>query len=147
VLRAAGADRVRLIAVCTDRPETTNRIVDILREQYPGTPRYVRSYDRRHSLELIDRGVEYEIRETLESAIVFGREALVGLGVPRAHAEDIEADVRRRDAERLEAQRRGGLLAGLDRYRVRPEPLTAPAPSGAPPERDDHGGGPRARDG
>jgi monovalent cation:proton antiporter-2 (CPA2) family protein len=123
VLRAAGADRVELIAVCTDTMGTTDRIIDVLNEQMPATPRYVRSYDRRHSLRLIDRGIDFEIRETLESALAFGREALVGLGMPREEATDVEADVRHRDRERLEAQRTGGLFASLGHYRIRPEPL------------------------
>ncbi len=128
VLRAAGAGRVRMVAVCTDGVATTNKVVDVVREAFPGTPCFARSFDRRHSLELIRRGVAGEVRETFESAVVFGREALVGLGAPREEAERIAADVRRRDRERLEAQLEGGLYAGLEQYRIRPEPLTPPAP-------------------
>jgi monovalent cation:proton antiporter-2 (CPA2) family protein len=127
VLRAAGAERARLIAVCTAGVEATNRIVDVARGAFPDTPLLVRSYDRRHSLDLIGRGVAGEVRETLESALVFGREALVALGVAGTEAERIERDVRRRDRERLLAQVEGGLFAGRDLVRaVRPEPLTPP---------------------
>ena len=132
VLRAAGAERVRLIAVCTDRVETTNRVVEIVRESYPGTPCVVRSYDRRHALELRARGIDGEVRETLESALVLGREALVRLGIPEEAAEEIRRDVRRRDHERLEAQASGDFFAGIDRLRVRPEPLTPPRRAAAP---------------
>ena len=38
VLRAAGAGRVKLIAVCTDGVATTNKVVDVVREAFPGTP-------------------------------------------------------------------------------------------------------------
>jgi hypothetical protein len=41
----------------------------------------------------------------------------------------VEADVRRRDLERLELQKAEGLMAGIDRLvyrRPRPEPLRAP---------------------
>jgi voltage-gated potassium channel Kch len=127
VLRAAGAERARLIAVCTAGVEATNRIVGVARGAFPDTPLLVRSYDRRHSLDLIGRGVAGEVRETLESALVFGREALVALGVAGTEAERIERDVRRRDRERLLAQVEGGLFAGRDLVRaVRPEPLTPP---------------------
>ena len=33
------------------------------------------------------------------------------------------------DRERLEAQVEGGLYAGLEQYRVQPEPLTPPVPA------------------
>ncbi len=127
VLRAAGAGRVKLIAVCTDAAATTTKAVEVVREAFPDTPCFARSYDRRHSLELIRRGVAAEVRETLESALAFGRDALVGLGAPREEAERIADDVRRRDRERLEAQIEGGLYAGMEHLRVRPEPLTPPA--------------------
>ncbi|HWL81442.1 MAG TPA: monovalent cation:proton antiporter-2 (CPA2) family protein [Roseomonas sp.] len=126
VLRAAGAGRVRMILVCTDRPETTNRIVDVVQEAFPDTPCFVRAWDRRHALELLARGVDGQMRETLESALALGREALVGLGVPRDTAEAVEQDVRERDRERLKAQQLGGIFVASDHYKVRPEPLTPP---------------------
>jgi monovalent cation:proton antiporter-2 (CPA2) family protein len=128
VLRAAGAGRVRLIAVCTDRQEVTDEIVDLLRATWPDTPLVARSFDRRHSLTLLERGVA-EVRETFESALLLGRAALAGLGVPEAEAEALTGEVRARDLERLEAQRRGDPDAFRDRYAIRPEPLAPRAPA------------------
>ncbi|ONG52118.1 hypothetical protein BKE38_15005 [Pseudoroseomonas deserti] len=119
VLRAAGGGRVRLIAVCTDRPEITNRVVTLVQEAFPETALVVRAFDRRHALSLLERGIENPIRETVESALILGREALLALGVPREQAEAVEQEVRLRDRERLAAQQIGGLFAG-------PEPLTPP---------------------
>jgi len=127
VLRAAGAGRVKLIAVCTDAAATTTKIVEVVKEAFPDTPCYARAYDRGHALELIRRGVAAEVRETLESALAFGREVLVGLGAPRDEAVRIVEDVRRRDRDRLEAQREGGVYAGMEHLRMRPEPLTPPS--------------------
>ena len=124
VLRAAGAERVRMIVVCTDRPEVTNRIVGVVQEAFPGTPCFVRAWDRRHALQLLARGIDGQMRDTLESALALGREALVGLGVARDTAEAVEQDVRQRDRERLKAQQLGGLLVDSDHYKIRPEPLT-----------------------
>jgi len=124
VLRAAGAERVRMILVCTDRPEVTSRIVGVVQEAFPGTPCFVRAWDRRHALELLARGIDGQVRDTLESALALGREALVGLGVPRDTAVAVEEDVRQRDRERLKAQQLGGLFVASDHYKVRPEPLT-----------------------
>ena len=129
VLRAAGAGKVRLIAVCVDDASAANRIVDLVHEQFADARLYVRSYDRAHTLDLIARGVDYELRETFESALVFGRNALEAFGISFEQAQAVEDDVRRRDLERLALQQAGGLLAGADRLlrKPRPEPLVVPA--------------------
>jgi len=127
VLRAAGAGRMQLIAVCTDRQEVTDRVVSILKETFPDTPCVVRSFDRRHSLQLLSGGV-VEVRETFESALVMGREALVGIGVPRGDAESAVEFVRVRDTERLAAQLRGDTGTFVDRFQIRPEPLEKTQP-------------------
>jgi monovalent cation:proton antiporter-2 (CPA2) family protein len=130
VLRAAIGAEVRLVAVCVDRRETTDRIVDLVRAEFPGLKLYVRSYDRRHTLELLAKeGVDFELRETFESAIVFGRAVLEGLGLPHERAVEVADYVRQRDMERLALQQAEGLAAGRElvwRERVRPEPLSEP---------------------
>lgn len=128
VLRAAGAERVRLIAICTDKAETTSRIVDICKGAFPLAEIFARSYDRRHTIELLDKGVDFEMREVYESAIVFGRQALEHLGLEPERAAQVEADMRKRDEVRLTLQRAGGMMAGTDTLfiasGVQPEPLT-----------------------
>jgi hypothetical protein len=56
----------------------------------------VRSYDREHALKLAAAGVEYQIRETFESAVRLGESALLALGVSSEEAAEIALDVRRR---------------------------------------------------
>jgi glutathione-regulated potassium-efflux system protein KefB len=128
VLRAAGAGRVPMIAVCVDDRETATQIVDVVNEQFPDTKLYVRAFDRTHTLELIRKGVNFELRETLESALAFGAAALAGLGVDAERAEAVADDVRRRDLERLALQKAGGLLVGTDVWfrKPQPEPLVLP---------------------
>jgi len=129
VLRAAIRTEVRLVAVCVDRQETTNRIVDLVRAEFPGLKLYVRSYDRRHSLELLAKGADFEMRETFESAVEFGRAVLEGLGLVRERALEVADYVRQRDLERLALQQAEGIAAGRDlvwKRRVRPEPLSEP---------------------
>ena len=122
VLRAAGAERVRLIAVCTDREEVTDRIVALLRASFPETSCVARSFDRRHSLRLLSEGVT-PVRETFEAALDIGREALLGLGMPEEEAAGAVRDVRVRDEARLQTQLRGDADGIPDLFRVRPEPL------------------------
>jgi len=95
----------------------------------------VRSFDRGHTLRLIEARVDYQMRETYESALAFGREVLVGLGFSPAEADETARDVRKRDEDRLALQVVGGLTAGrqLLRGNIRtpePTPLTVPKAKG-----------------
>ncbi len=129
VLRAAGIERAKIVAVCTQKREITDRIVDMIRAEYPETRLFVRAYDRVHSISLRKRDVEYELRETLESGLLFGRRTIEALGVGEDEARAIGEDIRRRDEERLKIQVSEGFHAGrhmLHNRPVRPEPLVKP---------------------
>jgi glutathione-regulated potassium-efflux system protein KefB len=129
VLRAAGAGNARVIAVCIDDRRAATRIVEMVRAEFPGVKLFVRSYDRVHTLELIAKGVDYELRETFESALAFGVHALEALGLDSERARDIEAEVRRRDLERLALQEAGDIYAGAELmpYHTLPhEPFSEP---------------------
>jgi glutathione-regulated potassium-efflux system protein KefB len=135
ILHAAGAGRAQAILVCVDVPESATLIVEHVKAQYPLAKLFVRAFDRGHALRLIALGVDYQIRETLESALVFGRESLVGLGVDPDEADQILANVRARDAERLEMQMAGGLMAGSNLLQGNtgqpiPTPLSPPRQAG-----------------
>ena len=118
VLRAAGAVEARLVAICVDNREAASRIVDLVQAEFPGTKLYVRSFDRRHSLQLLAKNVDLEVRETYESALLFGRKTLEGLGLDPERAAAIEEFVRRRDLDRLVLQQAEGITAGLDLLRA-----------------------------
>jgi voltage-gated potassium channel Kch len=141
VLRAAGAEKARLIAVCVDIRATADHIVDLVQSEFPDTKLFVRSYDRGHTLKLLARGVDYELRETYESAMTFGRQSLVGLGLDPDRASDVEEDVRKRDRARLEVQQVEGITAGADLWLLEPvpEPLRLPQRRAKPlnPEAED----------
>ncbi|MGA2127654.1 MAG: monovalent cation:proton antiporter-2 (CPA2) family protein [Xanthobacteraceae bacterium] len=143
VLRAAGAAKARLIAICIDDRTAATTITELARSEFPGAKLYVRAYDRTHTLELIARGVDFELRETYESALVFGRKSLEALGLDSMRSSAIEADVRSRDLARLALQQAEGLMAGDEMLRrgraVEPEPLSPPERDGVPlnPEAED----------
>ncbi len=131
VLRASGASTARAIAVCIDNREAANRIVELVKNQFPQAQLLVRAYDRQHSLELVNAGVDYQIRETFESALRFGTEALQVLGVDAAEALEIAQDVRQRDAERFQLELAGGASLDAAREKLRgnmprPTPFTKP---------------------
>jgi glutathione-regulated potassium-efflux system protein KefB len=133
VLHAAGAAKAEMIIIATDNKAATDRIVDLAKNEFPLTKLFVRAFDRGHAMDLIRRGVDYQLRETFESAMKFGEDALKALGVPDAEAADIADDVRRRDLQRLELQVAGDITSG--RYLMRgnapiPTPLTKPKREG-----------------
>jgi len=133
ILHAAGAGRARAVLVCVDKAETAVRIAEQLKAEFPLVPVLARAYDRGAALGLISVGVDYQIRETFESALQFGAATLQTLGVDEAEVGDVIADVRRRDAERLELQVSGGLQAGRKLMKGNiPEPVPTPL---TPPKR------------
>ncbi|QLP96403.1 MAG: cation:proton antiporter [Rhodoblastus sp.] len=131
VLRAAGADKAQVIAICVDDQATATRIARIARVEFPLAKVFARSYDRRHTIELIEAGVDYDMRETFESALAFGGATVAEIDGEDTRAADLVEHIRSRDRQRLLAQiEEGRIQAGGDyvyREPVRPEPLTAPA--------------------
>ena len=133
VLEAAGIHDAKLVAVTTRDPETTMAVVNLIRSEYPDKPLYVRSYDRNTSLELLSRGVEYELRETLHSALRFGRDILIALGMGERQAEAVRQEVEDRDMERLRRQTTEGIFGGRDLMHTTPQtptPLDEPEHEG-----------------
>ena len=127
VLRASGAESAETILVCVDKPEVADRIVELVKAEFPLTKLFVRAYDRGHSIRLIQAGVEYHIRETFESALKFGEQVLIDLGFNAEDVAETIEDVRRRDAERLDLQLAGGIQAGRSLMRGNmPTPQPAP---------------------
>jgi glutathione-regulated potassium-efflux system protein KefB len=120
VLRAAGLEKAQLIAICVDNQDRANRIVDLVQSEFAGTKIFVRSYDRGHTLQLLAKNVEFELRETFESALRFGRETLIALGIDPDRAALVEDFIRNRDHERVAIQLAEGLYAGNDLLRKRP---------------------------
>ena len=129
VLQAAGIEKAKIVAICTNNRHVTDHIVEIVQANYPDVRLFVRSYDRGHTLALRAAGVEFEVRETLESALLFGRKTLEGLGMTEIDAHAIMSDIRKRDEARLELQAVEGILAGREMLLsqpVQPEPLIRP---------------------
>lgn len=135
VLEMAGIRKAKLVAICTEKKEITDRIVDLIQTEFPDVKLYVRSFDREHTLQLRAKGVDYELRETFESGLLFGRKTLEALGMPEEEAQTIADDVRQRDEDRLHVQASEGILAGrhlLFNKPVTPEPLVKPTRSAVP---------------
>ena len=135
VLHASGAAEAETILVCVDKSETADRIVELVKAEFPLTKLFVRAYDRGHAIRLVQAGVDYQIREVFESALVFGEKVLLDLGFSSEEARETIEDVRRRDEERFALQMVEGIQAGRSLMRgnirtTRPEPYVKPRREG-----------------
>jgi monovalent cation:proton antiporter-2 (CPA2) family protein len=124
VLHAAGAAHARLVAICVDDRQTALTIAALVRQHFPLAKIYTRAYDRRHAIELLNAGVDFQMRETLLSALWFGAAVLRELGVTPERARAVVEDVRRRDDERLVIQQAEGIQGGA--ALLKPQPLQQP---------------------
>jgi glutathione-regulated potassium-efflux system protein KefB len=114
ILRVAGAATADLVIVAVDKKENANRVVELVKAEFPLVKVMSRAFDRAHAIELVKLGADYQLREVFESALAFGAEALQMLGTPAEEAAELVRDVRARDQQRFEAQILGGLQAGRD---------------------------------
>lgn len=125
-LRQSGAGEADAIMICIDDPKAATHIVELAKSEFPQAKLLVRSFDRGHAIELIRSGVDYQVRETVESAYMMGAAGLRALGFADLDVEDAANDIRQRDAERLSEQVQGDAMSGLDKLHLQviPEPLT-----------------------
>ena len=126
ILNHSGARNAEVIMICVDDKAAATQIATLLLHEFPQAKVLARSFDRGHSLELIRAGVDYEIRETLESALELGSEGLRQLGCSIAEVDESLQDIRLRDRDRLAQQMQGDIRSGLDKmyHPPTPEPLT-----------------------
>ncbi len=112
VLRASGAETAEIILVCVEKPEVADRIVALCKAEFPLAKLYVRAFDRGHVHRLLRAGVDYQIRETFESALTFSGAVMRELNFDDETIAEVIEDVRSRDAQRLELELVSGLEAG-----------------------------------
>jgi glutathione-regulated potassium-efflux system protein KefB len=104
ILRAAGAANVDLVLICIDDKAAATRIAELFRDEFPLVKVMARAFDRVHAIELTRVGVEYQLRELFESALVFGAQAIRTLGATEEEIGTVLEGVRQRDRLRFEVQ-------------------------------------------
>jgi glutathione-regulated potassium-efflux system protein KefB len=135
VLHASGAANAEAVLVCVEKPEVADRIVALLKSEFPHVKVFARAFDRGHSMRLVQAGVDYQIRELFESSLTFSAAVLRELGFSDIDIAETIEDVRDRDAERFEMQLAGGIEAGRGLMRgnmqtPKPTPFTRPRKEG-----------------
>jgi glutathione-regulated potassium-efflux system ancillary protein KefC len=79
-MHAAGAGKARALVVAIDGVEDSLALVDAVRREFPSLPILARARNVTHYYDLMDRGVTILERETFESALKLGGQALQTLG-------------------------------------------------------------------
>ena len=103
LLEAAGAAQARLLVVAIDDVDDSIRLVEAVRARFPALPIVARARNVRHWLELAERGVRFIERETFESALKSGRQALEVLGLDPFEARELGDAFRRQNLRTLHA--------------------------------------------
>jgi len=80
LLKSAGADEARLFVLAVDDQDKAIEIAGTVRKYFPDLKILARSFDRRHSYDLMKAGVDVIQRETFGSALNLGESALRALG-------------------------------------------------------------------
>lgn len=122
ILHAAGAGSARAVLICVDDKDAAVRIAEILKHEFPLVPVLARAYDRGHALDLVKAGVDYQIRETYESALNFSEKVLTSVGEETELAERLVEEFRDVDKERFALEVVGGIYAGRSLVRGNSQP-------------------------
>jgi voltage-gated potassium channel Kch len=89
LLRAAGLDRVSILVLAIDDAASCEKIVELVRHEFPRVKIFARAFDRVHAYKLLNAGVTSVAIETGGSAVDLGVEVLQALGFApfRAHRQ------------------------------------------------------------
>jgi glutathione-regulated potassium-efflux system ancillary protein KefC/glutathione-regulated potassium-efflux system protein KefB len=87
LLRAAGAERAKMLIVAIDDKEKATEMVETARHAFPNLTVVARAWDRPHAYELLNSGAHEVERETFEGALALSRKALERLGYSTVKAK------------------------------------------------------------
>ncbi len=110
LMHAAGADTARLLILAIDEPEHATEIALQMRRRYPNLKILARADSMQHSFELMEVGVDGVFRETFDSALSMGVDALKVLGF-RSYQAQRAARIFKKHEQRAMTERaalRGG---------------------------------------
>jgi CPA2 family monovalent cation:H+ antiporter-2/glutathione-regulated potassium-efflux system protein KefB len=105
VLRAAGAEKARLLILATSNTKESLEIVDTVKRNFPNLKIVARAHDRFHAHQLMDRGLTDVTRETYHSSLKMAEAALTALGHPPDRARREVSLFRDHDEQLLLEQR------------------------------------------
>ena len=126
VLRAAGIEKAKCVVIGINDTDRIESIVQNLKDAYPKLPILARTYDRQTTVSLIKQDVDFIVRETFESALTLSRATLMQLGINKIEADEVIAEVRYLDQERLNEEVLHGFSTDIIRKYWMPKPFIKP---------------------
>lgn len=99
LLKSAGAQKASMIIVALNGRAKKMRLVNIIKKHFPQAHIIARAHDQKDAYELMDAGVLHVYRETLDTSIRAGKDALTLLGL-NENAAQRAADLFYRHDER-----------------------------------------------
>ncbi|MDO6489254.1 monovalent cation:proton antiporter-2 (CPA2) family protein [Colwellia sp. 6_MG-2023] len=103
LLTASGANEAQLLVIAIDDADKVLQIATMAKKYYPHLKIVARAIDRRHAYQLMHLGIETFKRETFDSALNLGVEALTLLGNDQADAKRAGEIFAKHDNESLTA--------------------------------------------
>jgi monovalent cation:proton antiporter-2 (CPA2) family protein len=87
LLRSAGVEKAKLLIIAIDDVDKSVQLTQTVQREFPNLTMLVRAKDRDHAYQLINLGVRYIFRETLDSSLDLSIQALrlLGFGGYRAY--------------------------------------------------------------
>jgi len=111
LLRAAGAEHAKVMLLAIDDHDKIMQMVETIRAQFPNLKLLVRARGRLEAYALIEEGIDHVYRETFETSLRMGVDALEALGTRAHRAHRAAQRFRRHDEASLLA------LAGMQHDR------------------------------
>lgn len=119
LLHVAGAADARLLVIALDSPEKTLALVHTARKHFPHLEILARAFDWSDAHDLVEAGVSHVYRDTLDTALRLGVDAMVTLGHRAHQSHRMAQQFRRHDEESLReltaARRDTGYLGAVRR--------------------------------
>lgn len=101
LLEAAGAHEAKMLIIAVDEPDKAMDIIHTAQKHFPHLKLLARAIDRRHAYELIQAKIDGMRRETFDSALHLGVDALKLLGISDEDAKHAGAMFEEHDEEVL----------------------------------------------
>ena len=115
LLHNTGIEKAKLFVAAIDDREKLTELVAHVAKHYPNVRILARALDRHHVYELENAGAHCVERETFESALNLGRDALIELGLTPTGAERKKTAFRKHDLETLDKLRERWNEHGMDK--------------------------------
>ncbi|MEO1244696.1 MAG: monovalent cation:proton antiporter-2 (CPA2) family protein [Pseudomonadota bacterium] len=104
VLRAAGAERAKVLVLVLADMETSLKVAETVKEHFPNLKIVARARNRRHAHKLMDVGVDHIMRDTLLSSLAMAEFVLQDLGLKHDEAQHVAKTFLERDETLLREQ-------------------------------------------